>query len=147
GVVALWEYGRGRVGRIEVPGTARAAGGLSQWRRVGTDGQIVNAPTLSGKLAVNGDFGGPAEGGWTLFAPAGRRGSGGPGEHLIECLESGTAPASTVGDSRAALATCLAFYEASRSGKTGALAPPRRSLDGTPSGGRPTAPGGRRSSS
>jgi len=125
--VGLFEFSKGTVATIEVTWTAPAAGGLSQWQLVGTDGQIVNDPTLSGKLAVNGDFGGPAEGGWTLFAPAGRRGSGGPVEHLIECLESGTAPASTVDDSRAALAACLAFYEASRSGKSVSLAPPPRS--------------------
>lgn len=116
--VALLEFRKGAVATIEVTWTAPPSGGLTLWQLVGTEGQIVNDPTLSGKLAVAGSFGGPAGSGWTLFAPPGRRASGGPVEHLIDCLDGAARPVATVDDSRATLAACLAFYEASRSGRT-----------------------------
>jgi predicted dehydrogenase len=115
--VGLLEFRRGAVATIEVTWTAPAAGGLSQWQLVGTEGQIVNDPTLSGKSAVSGKFDGPAGEGWILFSPPGRRGGGGLVEHLIDCLEEGQTPVATVADSRATLAACLAFYEAARKGQ------------------------------
>jgi predicted dehydrogenase len=121
--VSLFEFRKGAVATIEVTWTAPAAGGLSQWQLVGTEGHIVNDPTLTGKLAVSGKFDGPANGGWTLFSPPGRRSSGGPVEHLIDCLESGQTPVASVADSRATLAACLAFYEAARSGSAVSLDP------------------------
>ncbi|MGH2370277.1 MAG: Gfo/Idh/MocA family protein, partial [Chloroflexota bacterium] len=122
--VGLFEFRKGAVATIEVTWTAPAGGGLSQTQIVGTDGQIVFDPTLSGKLAVSGKFDGPlgsGASGWTMVSPPGRRGGGGPVEHLLESLESGQPLAATLDDSRATLAACLAFYEAARSGQTVSL--------------------------
>lgn len=116
--VGLFEFGKGAVVTIEVTWTAPPSGGLSQTQLVGTEGQIVFDPTLTGKLAVSGKFDGPAGGGWTAFAPPARRGGGGPVEHLIDCLESHRPSVATIADSRATLAACLAFYESARSGRT-----------------------------
>jgi predicted dehydrogenase len=115
--VALFEFRKGAVATVEVTWTAPAAGGFTQWQLVGTEGQIVNDPTLSGKLAVSGNFESPAEGGWTLFSPPARRGGGNAVEHLIDCLAGGQTAVATIADSRATLAACLAFYEAARTGK------------------------------
>ncbi|HEX2035597.1 MAG TPA: Gfo/Idh/MocA family oxidoreductase [Chloroflexota bacterium] len=117
--VGLFEFRGGAVATIEVTWTAPASGGLSQTQLVGTEGQIVFDPTLTGKLAVSGNFESPAGRGWTMFSPPGRRGGGGGAvEHLLECLETGQTPAATIDDSRATLAACLAFYEAARTGQT-----------------------------
>ena len=116
--VALLEFGKGVVATVEVTWTAPASGGLSQTQIVGTEGQIVFDPTLTGKVAVSGNFESPAGGGWLLFAPPGRREGGGAVEHVLECLAAGRRPAATIDDARANLAVCLAFYEAARSGRT-----------------------------
>ncbi len=115
--VGLFEFGKGAVATIEVTWTAPAAGGLSQTQLVGTEGQILSDPTLSGKLAVCGKFEGPANGGWTTFSPPARRSGGGPVEHLIDSLERRVPTVATVADSRATLAACLAFYESARTGR------------------------------
>ena len=114
--VALLEFRKGTVATIEVTWTGQPDAGMSLTQLVGTEGQIVFDATLTGKLAVSGNFDTPAGRGWTMFTPPARRGAGGPVEHLVECLESGRQPAATIDDSRATLAACLAFYEAARSG-------------------------------
>jgi predicted dehydrogenase len=119
--VALFEFRKGAVATVEVTWTAPAAGGLTLWQLVGTEGQIVNDPTIAGKLAVSGNFEGPAEGGWTLFNPPARRGGGNAVEHLVDCLTTGQAPVASIADSRATLAACLAFYQAARTGQAVAL--------------------------
>jgi predicted dehydrogenase len=116
--VAFLEFGRGAVVTVEVTWHAPPAGGFGQWQLVGTEGQIVYDQSLSGKLAVSGKFETPAGGGWTLFNPPARRSDGGVVEHLIDCLISGQKPVATIADSRAALAVCLGFYEAARTGRT-----------------------------
>jgi predicted dehydrogenase len=120
--VALLEFGTGFVATVEVTWAAPTSGGLSLWQLVGTEGQIVNDATITGRLAVSGKFEGPAGGGWTTFSPPGRRAGGGPVEHLIDCLTAGQRPVATIEDSRATLAACLAFYEAARTGRTVTLA-------------------------
>jgi predicted dehydrogenase len=117
--VALLEFGKGLVATIEVTWTGSPGVGMNVTQLVGTDGQIANDPTLSGKLGVAGEaFESPGSGGWTLISPSGRRGGGGLAEHLLECLETGQQPVATIDDSRATLAACLAFYEAARTGRT-----------------------------
>jgi len=117
--VAVLEFRKRLVATVEVTWTGTPAGGMNLTQFVGTDGQIANDPTLSGKLGVTGSkFDTPARGGWTLFNPQGRRGAGGLAEHLLECLATGRRPVATIDDSRATLAACLAFYEAARTGRT-----------------------------
>ena len=117
--VAVLEFRKGLVATIEVTWTGTPGSGMSLTHIVGSEGQIANDPTLSGKLGVTGgSFETPAKGGWTLFSPLARRGGGGLVEHLIESLESRQPPLSTIDDSRATLAACLAFYEAARTGRT-----------------------------
>lgn len=118
--VALVEFKKGTVVTIEVTWTAPPSGGLSQTHIVGSEGQIVFDPTLSGKMAVSGKFESPAGSGWTMFS-APRAGSAYAMEHLLDCIASGTQPMASVEDARANLAVCLAFYEAARTGKTVSL--------------------------
>ncbi|HEV2121434.1 MAG TPA: Gfo/Idh/MocA family oxidoreductase [Chloroflexota bacterium] len=114
--VALLEFRKGAVATIEVTWTAPASGGLNLLQIVGTEGQIVNDATITGKLSVSGNFDTPAESGWTTFTPAGRRG-GGVLEHVLDCLEGTQQPIASVDDARTNLAVCLAFYEAARTGR------------------------------
>jgi predicted dehydrogenase len=120
--VALLEFRNGLVATVEVTWTGTPGGGMTLTQIVGTEGQIASDPTLSGKLAVSGPkFESPARGGWTLFNPQARRGTRGLAEHLLECLDTGRRPVATIDDSRATLATCLAFYEAARTGQAVSL--------------------------
>src|SRR6266542_1538706 len=118
--VAIVEFKNGLVATIEVTWTAPQAGGLSQTQIVGTEGQIVYDPTVTGRVSVSGKFEGPAGGGWTTFSPP-WRGGGQPLDHVLDVIEGKTKPAATVDDARANLAACLAFYEAARTGTTIAL--------------------------
>jgi predicted dehydrogenase len=115
--VALLEFRKGAVVTIEVTWTAPPSGGLNLWQVVGTEGQIVNEATITGKLSVAGNFDTPAESGWTTISPAARRG-GGVLSHIVDCLEGTGQPAATVDDARINLEVCLAFYEAARTGRT-----------------------------
>jgi predicted dehydrogenase len=119
--VAFVEFGKGLVATIEVTWTAPASGGLTQTQLVGTEGQIVFDPTLTGKVSVSGRFDGPTGGGWTTFNAPWRAGGHPEIAHVIECLEAGKPTAATVQDARANVATCLAFYEAARTGRTVSL--------------------------
>src|SRR6266540_4117438 len=118
--VAIVEFRNGLVATIEVTWTAPQAGGLSQTQIVGTEGQIVYDPTVTGRVSVSGKFEGPAGGGWTTFSPP-WRGGGQPLDHVLDVIEGKTKPAATVDDARANVAACLAFYEAARAGQTVAL--------------------------
>jgi predicted dehydrogenase len=119
--VALIEFRKGTVATIEVTWTAPARGGLSQTHIVGTEGQIVLEPTITGKLSLSGGFDSPTGQGWTTVAPISSRGGGGAVEHVLECIATGKRPAATVDDARANLAVCLAFYAAARSGRAVSL--------------------------
>lgn len=116
--VALIEFRKGTVATVEVTWTAPSRGGLSQTQLVGTEGQIVLDPTITGKLSLNGTFDSPTGQGWTTVAPVAGRTPGGAVEHVLECIATGKRPAATIDDARANLAVCLAFYEAARSGRT-----------------------------
>ncbi|HEU5318591.1 MAG TPA: Gfo/Idh/MocA family oxidoreductase [Chloroflexota bacterium] len=118
--VAIVEFKKGLVATIEVTWTAPASGGLSQTQIVGTEGQIVYDPTVTGRVAVSGKFDGPAGGGWTSFAPPWRGGAT-PLDHVLDVIEGKAQPAATVADARANVAACLAFYEAARTGRTVSL--------------------------
>jgi predicted dehydrogenase len=115
--VALVEFRKGLVATIEVTWTAPASGGLSQTQIVGTEGQIVYDPTVTGRVSVSGKFESPAGSGWVTFPPP-WRGGGQPLDHVLDVVEGKAKPAATVDDARANVAVCLAFYEAARSGKT-----------------------------
>jgi predicted dehydrogenase len=118
--VAIVEFKKGLVATIEVTWTAPPSGGLSQTQIVGTEGQIVYDPTVTGRVAVSGKFDGPAGGGWTSFAPNWRGGAT-PLDHVLDAIEGKARPAATVADARANVAACLAFYEAARTGRTVSL--------------------------
>jgi predicted dehydrogenase len=119
--VALVEFKKGLVATIEVTWHAPPSGGLSQTQIVGTEGQIVYDPTVTGRVSVSGKFDGPTGGAWSSFAPP-WRGGGQPLDHVLDCIEGKTTPLATVEDARANVAACLAFYEAARTGRAVTLA-------------------------
>jgi predicted dehydrogenase len=114
--VAVVEFRKGLVATIEVTWTAPPSGGLSQTQLVGTEGQLVFDPTLTGKLSVSGKFETPASGGWTTIAPPWRAGGHPEADHILDLVEGTAQPVASVQDARTNLAVCLAFYEAARTG-------------------------------
>jgi predicted dehydrogenase len=112
--VAIVEFKKGLIATIEVTWHAPLAGGLSQTQLVGTEGQIVYDPTVTGRVSVT--FDGPKGVGWSSFAPPWRGGRQ-PLDHVLDCIEGKATPLATVEDARANVAACLAFYEAARTGQ------------------------------
>ena len=106
---------------IEVTWHAPLSGGLTQIQLVGTEGQIVYDPTVTGRVSVSGKFDGPTGGAWSSFAPPWRGGRQ-PLDHVLDCIEGKATPLATVEDARANVAACLAFYEAARTGQAVTLA-------------------------
>ena len=97
---------------IEVTWTGTPGAGLNRIDIVGTEGQIIWDPSVSGKVAVVGKGDLP---GWVLVnAPARSAASGG---HMAEAIAADTQTAGTVDDARANLAVCEAFYRAAREAK------------------------------
>ena len=119
--VAIVEFKKGLVATIEVTWHAPASGGLTQTQIVGTEGQIVYDPTVTGRVSISGKFEGPTGGAWSSFAPP-WRGGGQPLDHVLDCIEGKATPLATVEDARANVAACLAFYEAARTGQAVTLA-------------------------
>ena len=119
--VAIVEFKKGLVATIEVTWHAPPSGGLTQTQLVGTEGQIVYDPSVTGRVSVSGKFDGPTGGAWSSFAPP-WRGGGQPLDHVLDCIEGQATPLATVEDARANVAACLAFYEAARTGQAVTLA-------------------------
>ncbi|MGI8423274.1 MAG: hypothetical protein ACR2NO_04045 [Chloroflexota bacterium] len=71
-------------------------------------------PTVTGR--ISGTLDGPAGSGWSSFAPPWRGGSQ-PLDRVLDGVEGKATPLATVGDARANVAACLAFYEAARTGQ------------------------------
>jgi predicted dehydrogenase len=101
---------------VEVTWTGAAGAGLNRIDIVGTEGQIVWDPTISGKTALSGKTDPP---GWLLTSAPARASSA--LSHLAESLAQGGQTAGTVDDACANLAVCEAFYKAAREGRTGVL--------------------------
>jgi predicted dehydrogenase len=97
---------------VEVTWTGTPGAGLNRIDIVGTAGQIVWDPSVSGKIALVGQGDLP---GWVLVGAPQR--PAGSGAHLAEALSAGAETAGTVDDARANLAVCEAFYRGAREGK------------------------------
>jgi predicted dehydrogenase len=109
--VATLRFRGGAVAIVEVTWTGQPGAGLNQIHLVGTEGQIVWDPALSGKVAL---LGRSDPGGWLLTGGAARDSN--IGEHMFDAIE-GKALAATAEDARTNLAVCEAFYRAARDGR------------------------------
>jgi predicted dehydrogenase len=101
---------------VEVTWTGVSGAGLNRIDLVGTEGQIVWDPTVSGKLALSGKS---DPGGWLLTALPGRPASA--LGHLAEALAQDRPTEGTIDDACANLSVCEAFYRAARDGRAVAL--------------------------
>jgi predicted dehydrogenase len=112
--VATLRFRNGVIATVKVTWSAPPNGGLHLFHLLGTEGQIAEDSTFTGKLAVTGQFE-PFQG-WTL---TGRPTRGGTNviEHIAECLAEDGTPAAGVADGLRNLAVCLAFYDAARTGR------------------------------
>jgi predicted dehydrogenase len=94
---------------VEVTWTGTPGAGLNRIDIVGTEGQIIWDPSVSGKVAIVGKGDLP---GWVLVnAPARSAATAG---HLAEVLAGGGDTAGTIDDARANLAVCETFYRAAQ---------------------------------
>jgi predicted dehydrogenase len=102
------------IATLKVTWSAPPGGGLHLFHLLGTEGQIAEDGSFTGKLGVTGQF--PPFGGWTLTA---RPTQGGTTviEHIAECLAEDGTPAAGIDDAQKNLAVCLAFYDAARTGR------------------------------
>ena len=78
---------------------------------VGTEGSLAY-DGLTGRLSVSGAF--PPFDSWVHTAPRSMQGD--PVAHVIGAMRGEHAPVATVDDAWRNLSSCLAFYEAARSG-------------------------------
>jgi predicted dehydrogenase len=117
--VANLRFRNGVIATVQVTWSAPPGGGLHLFHLLGTEGQIAEDGTFTGKLGVTGQF--PPFQGWTLTA---RPTQGGTTviEHLAECLAEEGTPAAGIDDALKNLAVCLAFYDAARTGNAVTLA-------------------------
>ena len=97
---------------VEVTWTGTPGAGLNRIDIVGTEGQIIWDPSVSGKVAIVGKGDLP---GWVLISAPPRAAAS--GAHMAEVLAAGGETAGTVEDARANLAVCEAFYRGAREGK------------------------------
>ncbi|HEY3080829.1 MAG TPA: Gfo/Idh/MocA family oxidoreductase [Chloroflexota bacterium] len=97
---------------VEVTWTGASGAGLNRIDVVGTEGQIVWDPTVSGKTALSGKT---DPSGWLLTSTPARAASA--LAHLAETLAGRGQTAGTVDDACANLAVCEAFYRAAREGR------------------------------
>jgi predicted dehydrogenase len=97
---------------VEVTWTGAAGAGLNRIDLVGTEGQIIWDPTVSGKVALSGRTDPP---GW-LLTSAPTRAASALG-HLAETLAADGQTAGTVDDACTNLAVCETFYRAAREGR------------------------------
>lgn len=112
--VATLRFANGVIATLTVTWSAPPGGGLHLFHLLGTEGQIAEDGSFTGKLGVTGQFE-PFQG-WTLSA---RPTKGGTTviEHVAECLAEDGTPAAGIDDALKNLAVCLAFYDAARSGR------------------------------
>lgn len=136
--VALVEFSRGVVATVEVTWSSPKDNGLTNWQFAGSDGNLVYDGSVNPSIVVRSSQVTAAPSAWHTLQPdtypvptgtmsAGRGHAGdsyrtsmsaGPLDHLLDCLADGTRPIATIDDSVLTLRACLAFYEASRTGKT-----------------------------
>ncbi len=112
--LASIHFKNGLEATVEVTWIAPPRGGRTAWTMIGTEG-AVSSDTMTGKLAVVGDFL-PLEG-W-VQAPSLAGGDQGL-SHMIACVRGEATPIATAEDGWRNLAACLAFYEAAAKGTTG----------------------------
>lgn len=110
--VATLRFKNGVIATLTVTWSAPPGGGLHLFHLLGTEGQIAEDNTFTGKLAVTGQF--PPFSGWTLSSKPTYGGTT-VIEHVAECLAEDGTPAAGIEDALRNLAVCLAFYEAARS--------------------------------
>lgn len=122
--VALLELSRGAVATVEVTWSSPRGHYFMAWQVVGSDADLAWDGTISPGMSIRarhhaGD--GTSEAGkWQPLAPDGSETTTCL-DHLLTCLSTGASPAATLDDSVHTLQACLAFYEASRTGRCVAI--------------------------
>lgn len=135
--VALLEFSRGAVATVEVTWSSPRGHYFMGWQIVGTEGDLDWDGTISPGMSIRARHGTPEAGKWHPVTADGSDGAGmlasGSGadipveelrpaiatsclDHLLDCIATGSTPIATLDDSVHTLRTCLAFYEAARTG-------------------------------
>jgi predicted dehydrogenase len=113
--IATITFANGAMAVIEDTWTADPGFYISRNELIGSAGSVMELP--GGRLALRGDFGFEQ---WLTLENSPTKDIT-PVEHLVHCIREETTPAATVDDARINLATCLAFYQAAREGRSVAL--------------------------
>lgn len=140
--VALLEFSRGAVAPVEVAWSSPTGNVFMNWQIAWTDGHLIYVGTISPSKKIKSSHGSADPTAWHTVAADGDQRSGSsldsariaghdipvqartskvassPLDHLLDCLVNGTQPIATIDDSVVALGTCLALYEAARTGTT-----------------------------